>query len=89
MPFPRRHLTGAVGGDLVLVEPGLIAAVGNLAETAWPLLTVLLLVAGFVRLRGWRRRNWLRTAAWAGAWVAGIVLVAFLAVVAGVQEDTI
>jgi hypothetical protein len=32
-------------------EPGAIAAVGNLAETAWPLLTVLLLVAGFVRLR--------------------------------------
>jgi len=69
-------------------EPGLIAAVGNLAETAWPLLAVPLLVAGFVRLRGWRRRNWLRTAAWAGAWVAGIVLVAFLAVVAGVGSET-
>src|SRR5258706_2866926 len=63
-------------------EPGLIAAVGNLAETAWPLLTVLLLVAGFVRLRGWRRRNWLRTAAWAGAWVPGIGFAAFLAIAA-------
>ena len=69
-------------------EPGVIAAVGNLAETAWPLLTVLLLGAGFVRLRGWRRRNWLRTAAWAGAWVAGIALMALLAVVAGIGSET-
>ena len=68
-------------------EPGVIAAVGNLAETAWPPLTVLLLVAGFVRLRGWRRRNWLRTAAWTGAWVAGIALMAFLAVVAGLGSE--
>ena len=33
-----------------------------------------LLVAGFVRLRGSRPRNWLRAAAWAGAWVAGFAL---------------
>ena len=68
-------------------EPGVIAAVGDLAETAWPLLAVLLLAAGFVRLRGWRRRNWLRTAAWAGAWVAGIALMVMLAVVAGVGSE--
>ena len=64
-------------------EPGLIADVGDLAETAWPLLAVLVLVAGFVRLRGWRPRNWRSTAAFAGAWVAGIALVAAIAVVAG------
>ena len=69
-------------------EPWLIAAVGNLAETAWPLLTVLLLGAGFVRLRGWRRRNWLRAAAWAGAWVAGIALMVLLAVVAGIGSES-
>jgi hypothetical protein len=69
-------------------EPWLIAAVGNLAETAWPLLTVLLLAAGFVQLRGWRRRNWLRAAAWAGAWVAGIALMALLAVVAGIGSES-
>ncbi len=63
-------------------EPGVIAAVANLAETAWPLLAVPLLVAGFVRLRGWRRRNWLRAAAWSGAWVAGFVLMGLI-VVAG------
>ncbi len=63
-------------------EPWVIAAVGSLAETAWPLLAVLLLVAGFVRLRGWRRRNWLRAIAWAGAWVASFVLMGLI-VVAG------
>ena len=29
-------------------------------------------IAGFIRLRGWRRGNWLRTFAWAGAWIAGV-----------------
>lgn len=31
-------------------------------------------IAGFIRLRGWRRGNWLRGGAWAGAWIAGIGL---------------
>jgi hypothetical protein len=53
-------------------EPAVIAAVANLAEMAWPLLAVLLLVAGFVRRRAWRRRTWLR----AGAWGTGFVLMA-------------
>ena len=57
-------------------EPRLIAAVGALAAVAWVLLAVPLLVAGFIRLRGWRPRHWRRTAAWAGAWVAGFVLMA-------------
>ena len=68
-------------------EPGVIVALGNLAETAWPLLAVIVLVAGFARLRGWRRRNWLRAAAWAGAWVAGIALVVPLAVVAAYGSE--
>jgi len=67
-------------------EPGVIADVGDLAETVWPLLAVLVLVAGFVRLRGWRWRNWHRTAAWAGAWIAGIVLIVAVAVVAEGSE---
>jgi hypothetical protein len=68
-------------------EPGVIAAVGNLAETAWPLLAVIVLVAGFVRLRGWRRRNWLRAVGWAGAWVAGIALMGLVAVVGAFGAD--
>jgi hypothetical protein len=34
------------------------------------------LIAGFMRLRGWRRGNWLRAAAWASAWIAGVALSA-------------
>ena len=69
-------------------EPGVVAYLGNLAETVWPLLAVLVLVAGFVRLRGWRPRNWRRTGAWAGAWVAGIALIVAIAVVAGLGSET-
>jgi amino acid transporter len=61
-------------------EPGVIGAVANLAQTAWPLLAALLLVAGFVRLRGWRRRNWLRAATWAGAWAAAFALMGLIVV---------
>ena len=69
-------------------EPGVVAYLGNLAETVWPLLAVLVLVAGFVRLGGWRPRNLRRTAAWAGAWVAGIALIVAIAVVAGLGSET-
>jgi hypothetical protein len=31
-------------------------------------------VAGFVRLRGWRRDRWLRATAWAVAWIASVGL---------------
>jgi hypothetical protein len=63
-------------------EPGVITAAARLAAGVWVLLAVPLLVAGFVRLRGWRPRNWLRAAAWAAAWVAGLALMV-LVVVAG------
>ena len=68
-------------------EPAVIADVGALAATAWVLLAAPLLLAGFVRLRGWRRRNWLRTAAWAGAWVAGFALMALVAVAGAYGAD--
>jgi hypothetical protein len=56
-------------------EPQVINAVGVIAEVIWVLLSGPLLVAGFVRLRGWRPRNWLRVAGWAGSWVAGLALM--------------
>ena len=68
-------------------EPGVIAAVGALAAAAWLLLAVPLLLAGFVRLRGWRRRTRPRTAAWAGAWVAGFALMVLVVVVGAYGSD--
>jgi hypothetical protein len=56
-------------------EPQVVIDVGVIAELAWGLLSLPLLVAGFVRLRGWRPRNWLRAAGWAGSWVAGLTLM--------------
>ena len=56
-------------------EPRVIIDAAPIAEVAWLLLPVPLLVAGFVRLRGWRPRNWVRVAGWAGSWVAGLALM--------------
>jgi hypothetical protein len=56
-------------------EPQVIVDVGVIAEVVWGLMSGPLLVAGFVRLRGWRPRSWLRAAGWAGAWVAGLALM--------------
>ncbi len=56
-------------------EPMVIIAVGITAQVVWMLLPIPVLVAGFVRLRGWRPRNWLRAAGWTGSWVAGLSLM--------------
>ncbi len=68
-------------------EPGVIVAVGALAAAAWLLLVVPLLLAGFVRLRGWRPRQWPRTAAWTGAWFAGCALMVLVVAVGGYGSD--
>jgi hypothetical protein len=56
-------------------EPQVINAVGVIAEVAWLLLSVPVLVTGFARLCGGRPRHWLRAAAWAGSWIAGLALM--------------
>lgn len=56
-------------------EPQVINDVAVIAEVAWLLLSVPVLVAGSVRLRGWRPRSWVRAAAWAGSWVGGLALM--------------
>ena len=45
-----------------------------LATAASLALPLPVLIAGFIRLRGWRPRSRLRVAAWAGAWIAGFAL---------------
>lgn len=56
-------------------ESGVIVRAGTLAAVAWLLLTVPVLVAGFIRLRACGPGNGLRVAVWAGAWVAGLALM--------------
>jgi hypothetical protein len=56
-------------------EPQVIIAVAVVALPVWALLSGPLLVAGFIRLRGWRPRSWLRVAGWSGSWVAGLALM--------------
>src|SRR5215469_12136074 len=56
-------------------EPQVVIDVAVIALPVWALLSVPVLVAGFVRLRGWRPRIGLRVAGWAGSWVSGLVLM--------------
>jgi DNA-binding PadR family transcriptional regulator len=55
--------------DPVVVQITLVLAI-----IAFLALPVPALIAGFIRLRGRRRGNWLRAAAWAGAWIACVAL---------------
>lgn len=63
---------GIVGWAATPVALQIVVA---LATVAWYALPIPVLIAGFIRLRGWRRGNWFRTAAWAGAWIAGVALL--------------
>lgn len=56
-------------------EPQPIIDVSVMAEVAWLLLAVPVLIAGVVRLGGWRPRNWLRAFGWVVCWAAGLALV--------------
>ena len=55
--------------------PAAVQIAAVLALVAWLALPLPVLIAGFIRLRGWRRANWLRAAAWAGAWIADAALL--------------
>jgi hypothetical protein len=56
-------------------DPQAVQIAVVLAIVAWLALPIPVLIAGFIRLRGWRPRNWLRAAAWIGAWIAGFALM--------------
>jgi hypothetical protein len=56
-------------------DPQVVQITVVLAIAASLALPIPALIAGFVRLRGWRPRNWLRAAAWVGAWIAGFALI--------------
>jgi hypothetical protein len=65
----------SLGIPLWSTDPEAFRIAVVLALAAWVVLPIPVPIAGFVRLRGWRQRNWLRTAAWAGAWIAGLALM--------------
>ena len=73
-PFESADIdgTGIIGFS---AGPAAVQIAAVLALVAWLALPLLVLIAGFIRLRGWRRGNWLRAAAWAGAWIAGAALL--------------
>jgi hypothetical protein len=65
----------SLGIPLWSTDPGAVRIAVVLALAAWVVLPVAVPIAGFVRLRSWRQRHWLRTAAWAGAWIGGFALM--------------
>jgi len=64
--------TGFIGFN---AGPAAVQIAAVLAGVAWLALPLPVLIAGLIRLRGWRPANWRRTAAWAGAWIAGGALL--------------
>ncbi len=73
-PFESADIigTGFIGFS---AGPAAVQITAVLASVAWVALPLPVLIAGFIRLRGWRAANWLRAAAWAGAWIAGAALL--------------
>ena len=63
--------TGFIGYD---AGPAAVQIAAVLALVALVALPLPVFIAGFVKLRGWRRGRWLRAVAWAGAWIAGAAL---------------
>ena len=64
--------TGLIG---ISAGPAAVQIAAVLASVAWVALPLPVFIAGFIRLRGWRRGSWLRAAAWAAAWIAGAGLL--------------
>jgi len=63
--------TGLIGFN---AGPAAVQIAAVLALAVWVALPLPVGIAGLIRFRGWRAANWLRAAAWAGAWIAGAVL---------------
>jgi hypothetical protein len=77
--------TGIIG---ISAGPAAVQITAVLASAAWLALPLPVLIAGFIRLGGWRWANWLRAVAWAGAWIAGPALL-WLAFAWGNSADNV
>jgi hypothetical protein len=72
------YISADIPGTMLIgwaVGPAAVQIVAVLAMVAWLALPLPVLIAGIIRLRGWRPANWLRAAGWAGTWVAGAALM--------------
>jgi hypothetical protein len=76
--------TGIIGFS---AGPAAVQIAAVLAGVVWLTLPLPVLIAGFIRLRGWRRGNRLRAAAWAGVWVAGAALLVLALALANAAEN--
>jgi hypothetical protein len=56
-------------------EPSVVLTAATLGGWVWVALTIPVLVAGLIQIRGWKPGKRIGVAAWAGAWVAGLVLM--------------
>jgi hypothetical protein len=75
-PFTWADVTTGTGIEGWSADPVAVQVAAVLAQVACLALPLPVLIAGFIRIRGWRSANWLRAAAWAGAWIAGAALMA-------------
>lgn len=75
-PFTWADVTSGTEIEGLSATPVAVQITVTLAAVAWLALLTPVPIAGLIRLRGWRRGNWLRAAAWAGAWIAGAALMA-------------
>lgn len=64
--------TGFIG---YAAGPAAVQIAAVLAGAASVALPLPVLLAGLIRLHGWRPANWLRTSAWAAAWIGGAALL--------------
>jgi hypothetical protein len=72
-PYTWADVNLGIGGWST--DPEAVRIAVALVTVAWLALPIPVLIAGFIRLRGWRPGNWFRAAAWAGAWIAGFALM--------------
>jgi hypothetical protein len=64
--------TGILGYN---AGPAAVQIGAVLALVTWMALPLPVLIAGFLKLRGWRPARWLRAAGWASTWIAGAALL--------------
>ena len=72
------YISADIPGTMLIgwaVGPAAVQIPAVLAMVVWLALPLPVLIAGIIRLRGWRPANLPRAAGWASAWIAGAALM--------------